>query len=241
MKFHILALLTCLAMQTQLQSMDGHAKLSQQEADDLVYELYTAVSRGDVNAVKKSITAGANIDGSYFGAYPIVAALQRGSVEILNLLVEAGADVNLKSKDGYPILIDAVTFGGDAIGKVKILLKAKVKIDTQDPLGNTALMWAAYKNKPEIVQLLLKKGANPYIQNVSGMIDDPARPIGRTVFDIVQDKPEMKKFLDDYIQQHKKAMQQVAEKAMKGGVEKSSRGKISKEGEQLLPQVAQYF
>lgn len=239
MKFIFYALFACLIVQNQLQA--SQMSISAEEQEKLDSALYYATSSGDEHKLEETITAGANVNKKYFGDYPIAAALRRGDVDIVNILIRAGANVNVKSTDGYPIIIDAVTFGGDALGKVKALLDAKVKIDAQDPLGNTALMWAAYKNKPEILQLLLNKGANPYIKNTRGTIDDPVRPIGRTVFNIAENKPEMKKILDDYIQQHKKAMQQVAEKAMKGGVEKSSRGKFSKEGEQLLPQVAQYF
>ncbi|VTJ92030.1 Hypothetical predicted protein, partial [Marmota monax] len=49
---------------------------------------------------------------------------------------------------------------------VEELLKCGVNLEHRDMGGWTALMWACYKGRTEVVELLLSHGANP---NVTGL------------------------------------------------------------------------
>ena len=49
---------------------------------------------------------------------------------------------------------------------VKLLLERGAEIDLKDPLGTTAMMFAAERKYPDIVSLLLRKGADKSIRTV---------------------------------------------------------------------------
>ncbi|AWA30762.1 ankyrin repeat domain-containing protein [Flavobacterium magnum] len=59
--------------------------------------LCLAISKGDVDVVKKFIEYGASVNESSNGMTPLMFAARYNQVEIIRLLVENGA--NLKSKD----------------------------------------------------------------------------------------------------------------------------------------------
>jgi ankyrin repeat protein len=86
-------------------------------------------------------------------------------VEIVNTLVDAGADVNTSGEGGNTPLMTAVESGN--ISLIKKLLGKGANVNAQDNLGRTALMFSIQGiwGKPdiEIVELLLKSGADPNI------------------------------------------------------------------------------
>lgn len=70
-------------------------------------------------------------DGNRFGDTPLMKAANQGKIKYCKLLVSAGANVNAQST-----------------GKLNSFKK-----------GATALYWATYQNRPEIVTLLLQNNA----------------------------------------------------------------------------------
>lgn len=86
-------------------------------------------------------------------------AIKSLNKEMVLWLVANGADVN--SKDSYksPPLSYAVVTGD--IDMIKVLLPKTTDINEQDIDSMTVLMWAIYNeyDKPEVVQLLIDKGA----------------------------------------------------------------------------------
>lgn len=54
----------------------------------------------------------------------------------------------------------------EALGQA---IKNGGKVNAQDRYGGTALYWAAFYNKPKIVEFLLEKGANVSIANQTGL------------------------------------------------------------------------
>jgi uncharacterized protein len=58
---------------------------------------------------------------------------------------------------------------------VALLLERGARIDSVDNRGRTALMWAGYRGKREVVALLLERGANTTI-----------RAEGKTVADLIK-------------------------------------------------------
>jgi hypothetical protein len=57
-----------------------------------------------------------------------------------------------------PPLIDAVVRGG--AGAVRALLAEGVEVDAADSSGRTALLWAAYANRPQLAVILIEAGAD---------------------------------------------------------------------------------
>lgn len=83
--------------------------------------------------------------------------------ELFNLLIDVGADVNSAGRSGITPLMSAVE--AQNIPIIKKLLSKGAAVNAQDTLGRTALIFAiqGLTGKPslEIVELLLKSGANP--------------------------------------------------------------------------------
>ena len=68
---------------------------------------------------------------------------------------------------GTEIDIWAAALEGD-LGKVKSALESGVKVNSTDKDGRTALMYAAYDGRTEIINLLLSKGAGVNLQDNAG-------------------------------------------------------------------------
>lgn len=49
------------------------------------------------------------------------------------------------------------------------LLQRPVNVDSRDAQGHTALMWAAYQGDALSVDLLLRYGASPAVQDYAGL------------------------------------------------------------------------
>src|SRR5262245_1113067 len=73
----------------------------------------------------------------------------------------------LNASTGDPRLLDAVR-KGDAVA-VSALLKERVDVNARAGDGATALHWAAYRNNPELTELLLRAGASVNATNDLGV------------------------------------------------------------------------
>ena len=78
------------------------------------------------------------------------------------------------------------------IENIRLLKKAKAKIDLQDAVGNTALINAARSNNLAVVRLLLEYGANKLIPNNDGLL---AFDFTKSDDDSEQEKKELRQLL----------------------------------------------
>jgi ankyrin repeat protein len=109
-----------------------------------------------VNALLKA-GAKANIISRY-GASALGEAVKLEDMALVRTLLDAGADVNSPNLDNQTALMLAISTGNVPISKLLIERGANVNaIETFR--DQNALMWAAGGNLPEIVDLLLAKGA----------------------------------------------------------------------------------
>ena len=123
--------------------------------------LHWAVHNDDVELVKRLLDAGANANASnQFGATPLTEAAVVGNAEVVERLVAAGADVNARGKDGQtPLMVMARGGGVDA---ARVLIEHGADVNAQEEWRQqTALIWAAAQNQPEMVKLLVEHGADP--------------------------------------------------------------------------------
>ena len=124
-----------------------------------------AAGSGDHEGVSRALEEGAEITckdrlgntGLHLGAY-------RGHDNVVRTFLENGIDVNLRD-EGYnkwtALIISAYH---DKISCLKILLENGADPDIKDEKrGQTALMYAARKNKVDIAVELIMKGANDNI------------------------------------------------------------------------------
>jgi ankyrin repeat protein len=63
-----------------------------------------AISKGDVEVVKKFIEYGSNVNEKSNGMTPLMLAARYNRVEIIKILLSKGADLNAKDEKGYTAL-----------------------------------------------------------------------------------------------------------------------------------------
>jgi uncharacterized protein len=159
--------------------------------------LTAAARAGDVEAVKKQLAAGANVntpeaDGTSallwatyqsspdlvqllikagadvnaansFGVTPLLQSARYGDAATMNLLLKAGADIKKAEREGETPLMAAARAGG--VAAVKLLIEHGADVNARESLQDeTALMWATADGHLDVVDTLLKAGANPNLQ-----------------------------------------------------------------------------
>ena len=112
----------------------------------------------------------ATLDNWYLGgATPLIVASYIGNADIMYALINA--DCNIRARDdidgAMPIHVASANGNDDAV--ILLLEKDKTLVNETDNNGNdTPLHWAAMKDKPSTVNVLLKYGADTKIQNTDG-------------------------------------------------------------------------
>jgi uncharacterized protein len=127
--------------------------------------LHWAAHRGDLQAVKQLLKAGADPrQANDYGATPLSEAAERGDADMIQVLLRAGADVESANAEGQTALMTVARTG--QVAAARVLLKAGARVDaTEQWRGQTALMWAAAQGHPDMVRLLLRAKANPDLRS----------------------------------------------------------------------------
>jgi ankyrin repeat protein len=143
--------------------------------------LILACIKGDYEQVKKLIKNGANIHIKPLFIYidkleiaklliELGASLDEivdgknllhytRSLELIKLYIINGVDINYQDDYGFTILMNA------NYEEAELLISYGADLNIQNKYGDTALLHAAYKNDTELIKLLLKYHADPYIKN----------------------------------------------------------------------------
>tara|TARA_Y100001970_G_scaffold268653_1_gene360190 strand:- start:1499 stop:2251 length:753 start_codon:yes stop_codon:yes gene_type:complete len=115
----------------------------------------------------------------------LFSAARNGDLDKVKNALSNGADVNAKNSNGTTALIRASAYGRKEI--VSYLLE-QPDIDmnaTDTPVGWTALLYGILNNRPDIVEILLKKGVDVNVKDSEGYTAlITASDMGRT--DIVE-------------------------------------------------------
>ena len=126
-------------------------------------EAYQGVQRaaheGDIDAAKKFIKSGANLeerDGS--GRTPLIIAAFASHEPVVKLLAEAGADMNAMEHRAYDIVTIAAVANDVEMLELALLLGASAG-NTTSPYDGTALIAAAHLGHHEVVDRLIAGGA----------------------------------------------------------------------------------
>lgn len=122
--------------------------------------LLEAAYSGDAPRVAALLREGADPhERNDFGASPLGEAALRGDIEVMKLLLKAGADPESPNAEGETALMRVARTGN--VEAAKLLLKHGAKIDAREKWGEqTALIWAAAQNHPQMIRFLASKGAD---------------------------------------------------------------------------------
>ena len=133
--------------------------------------LMMAVRAGNVEMVKLLLAAKADVNAKHrIGDSALIMSATRSipemnppsgqplpppASEIMGLLLANGADANFIGQWGHTALMEANT-----VAKVKLLIDHGARVDVADEEGRTALMHAADRDDVEVVEALLRSGAD---------------------------------------------------------------------------------
>lgn len=131
------------------------APLATARAQDLV----ASVQRGDAQAVKAMLAAGADPRQTAIdGATPLLYAAHSANVELVRALLDAGADPNAANRYGVAPLHEAALVADEAM--IDALLDAGADANRALPEGETPLMLAARTGGVAAVKRLIAAGAD---------------------------------------------------------------------------------
>ena len=106
-----------------------------------------------------------NVHDCNFGKTPLSWAAERGHDQILQLLLEHNADVEcLEAIHGRTPLLEAVANGRETVARD--LMKAGASLEARDTDGETLLLLATREHDISMVKLLLRKKADPNVQDL---------------------------------------------------------------------------
>ncbi len=120
-------------------------------------------SQSDVDLIRFLIEHGANVNFvDKYGNSLLHNAIKKDLKEIVDALIEGGADVNATDSIYGTLLHRTLVNDVDINPEMaRPLIEGGANLSTIDRAGNTAFTRAIKINKPEIVELLLKRGADP--------------------------------------------------------------------------------
>lgn len=142
-------------------------------------DLLTAVKSGNVNAMQRSLAAGANPNqADDKGTLPLMWAAYQGNLAIVNALLNAGANINVACANLNLLPEEPIKYRDTPLGLavsnghlqvVQTLIAKGANLNSENNLRRPALLLAVQSGNITIVQTLLNAGANP---NAKGGLED---------------------------------------------------------------------
>lgn len=154
------------------QVIDEAQKTINEHNDDGFTPLHVAAQKGDVEAGKHLLQCGANIEitstKKVDGVTALHLAARNGHEDFVKLLLDNGANVNSISSTGSRVTpLHEAAFDGH-VDVAKLLINHDAAVDAKDRHNFTPLMYASTQGNSAMVELLLQKKADLYLQNNNG-------------------------------------------------------------------------
>lgn len=131
--------------------------------------LHAAAELGNLEIVELLIDRGADVNlKDVHGRVPMFVASVNHHPEVAMRLAEAGTDPSVLTTDGSTLLMAAVRAEDVELARRVLDLGVDVNVARPKKQHATALMMAAGKGDPELVELLLAHGADPGVANHEG-------------------------------------------------------------------------
>jgi ankyrin repeat protein len=130
-----------------------------QPSSDGTTALHWAAYHGNVDLAKRLLRAEAvpNTHNDY-GSSPMMEAAVKADIAMLELLLDAGADVESPNTEGQTALMAVARTGN--LEAAKLLVRKGANVNAAEKWGGqTALMWAAARKHPQMVDFLIEEGA----------------------------------------------------------------------------------
>lgn len=153
--------------------------------------LFVAVYRGDTDAARRAIRAGASVDAlSIAGFTPLMTAAGVGDERLVKFLIAYGATVDATGPRDCTALNFAATSGD--VATMRALLSAGASVNGGPFNDSRPLVHAAAAGHHAAAELLLKWGADP---NLCATGDERASPLTATVAAGTEEKERIVRLL----------------------------------------------
>jgi serine/threonine-protein phosphatase 6 regulatory ankyrin repeat subunit B len=145
-------------------------------SDDGITALIAAAAEGNVDCIKSLVEAKVDVNAKdKDGTNALMAAAARGHLECVTEILEAGANANEQNADGHTALM----FAYNGKNQVETLWERYTQFvadaetsgegeDATDDNGTGPIIREALDNHAALVDLLLKKGADPSLKDKEG-------------------------------------------------------------------------
>lgn len=127
-----------------------------------VTPLWCAAVAGKLQVVQVLVKYGADVNSvSDTGSTPVRSACFMTHLDIVKLLVMQGADIQAPNYNGGTCLINSV----QSVDLCEFLLRNGANVNAQDIQNKTALHYAIQEHRFETTKLLLRYGADPFLES----------------------------------------------------------------------------